>query len=422
MPITITVPRLGWSMDEGTFVGWLKKDGESVKAGEPLFTLEGDKASQEVEANESGILRIPPDAPRAGAAVSVGTVLGYLVGEKEESVGQAFQPAGAPGLSSPAHGWATGKSPQPADKDVCPTLLRATGGEGAGRSGGKIATQDQIAVGTTVSSIAISPRARRRAAELGVDCRDLKASGRSGRIREADVLAAAKEARAPGPPSMRRTIAQRTAESFARAPHFYLRAELDATALLEFRRRRLPQVEQAASVRLTLTDLLLRAQALALHDCPEANAIWQDGQVVRLPGCDVGLVVGLADGLLMPIVRGADRGGLAALAKQRASLVEAARAGRLTAEAMRGGASSLSNLGNTRVDELAAVIAPPQSSMLAVGRIAPRPWVGDGQLVVRTTLKLCLSVDHRVMDGGAGAKFLGRVVELLEHPVELARE
>jgi pyruvate dehydrogenase E2 component (dihydrolipoamide acetyltransferase) len=221
---------------------------------------------------------------------------------------------------------------------------------------------------------------------------------------------------------MRRTIAQRTAESFSKAPHFYLRTEVAATALLELRERLLPEVQQAAGVRLTLTDLLLRAQAVALRDCPNANAIWLDGQVVRLSGCDIGLVVGLEGGLLIPIVRGADAGGLAALARQRAWLVEAARTGKLTAETMQGGATSLSNLGNTCVDELAAVIAPPQSSMLAVGRAAPRPFVVNGQLAVATTLKLCLSVDHRVMDGGLAAEFLGRVVALIEHPDELARQ
>lgn len=218
---------------------------------------------------------------------------------------------------------------------------------------------------------------------------------------------------------MRRSIAQRTAESFSKVPHFYLRREVDATALLEYREQLLPEIEKATGLRLTLTDLLLRAQALALQDSPHANAIWQDSEVVPWPACDIGLVVGLEGGLIMPVIRSAHAGGLAELVKQRAMLVEAARTGKLSAEAMQGGASSLSNLGNNCADEFAAVIAAPQSSMLAVGRAAARPFVVDGQLVVRTTLKLCLSVDHRVMDGGPAAKFLGRIVELVEHPLEL---
>lgn len=403
-------------MDEGTFVGWLKKDGEPVKAGEPLFTLEGDKASQEVEATDSGILRIPPNAPKAGSPVSVGALLGYLVGENESAVPTTtVQQADEKGASGVA---AAGPEPcaagvTPPARSVKPKLRDLE------------ATRPVEGVATTGESaflVTISPRARRRAAKLGLDHRRLKGSGRTGRIIEADVLAAAQETPVSSASTMRRMIAQRTAESFSRAPHFYLRTEVDATALLELRERQLPAIEKATGVRLTLTDLLLRAQALALRDCSHANAIWQSDGIMRFEACDVGLVVGLDDGLRVPIVRGADCGGLTALVKQRASLVEAARAGKLTAESMQGGATSLSNLGNSSVDEFAAVISPPQSSMLAVGRAAPRPFVVEGQLVVRTTLMLCLSVDHRVMDGGPAAKFLGRVVELIEHPAELTGE
>jgi pyruvate dehydrogenase E2 component (dihydrolipoamide acetyltransferase) len=388
-------------MDQGTFTGWLKKDGEPVKTGEPLFTLEGDKASQEIEATDSGILRIPPDAPKTGDAVAVGAVLGYLVGENESVVKTEEAPQSAPGKEE--------------QKAAAPPEATSSMAVAA-------VTPASVQTRPAKSAVTISPRARRRAAELGLDYRGLKGSGRTGRIIEADVLAATKATPASGLSTMRRTIAQRTTESFARAPHFYLRREVDVGPLVELREHLLPEIEQAAGIRITLTDLLLRAQALALRDCPYANAIWQNDQVVRLSGCDVGLVVGLDDGLLVPIVRGADADGLVALVRQRASLVGAARAGNLTAEAMQGGATSLSNLGNTCVDEFAAVIAPPQSSMLAVGRAAVRPFVADGQIVARTTLKLCLSVDHRVMDGGPAAKFLGRIVELLEHPAELTHE
>jgi pyruvate dehydrogenase E2 component (dihydrolipoamide acetyltransferase) len=385
-------------MDEGTFVGWLKKDGESVDAGEPLFTLEGDKASQEIEATESGILRLSPGAPQPGDVVKVGALLGYLETEGECASPGTGAPPPPPAAAERGAQAFEGGSPRPAAKAE---FLEAPG---------------------RAPRVAISPRARRRAAELGLDYHHLKGSGRTGRIIEADVLAAVRGTPPAGVSTMRRTIAQRTTESFSRAPHFYLRTEVDAGALLELREGLRPEFERTAGVHLTLTDLLLRAQALALHECPFANAIWQGDQVVRLSGCDIGLVVGLEDGLIIPIIRGADAGGLPALARQRSSLVEAARAGRLPAEAMQGGASSLSNLGNTVVDEFAAVIAPPQSSMLAVGRAAPRPFVINGQMSVRTTLKLCLSVDHRVMDGGPAAKFLGCLVELIEHPSKLTHE
>lgn len=410
-------------MDEGTFVGWLKKDGEVVKVGEPLFTLEGDKASQEVEATESGILRIPPEAPKAGATVTVGALLGYLVGENERSRPTEDFPGSEPAGVRPSPGAGTPEMAQAFAASVKPeNPMVAAAEDGRAPSAGTPAAPDRVERGPAGSTVTISPRARRRAAELGLDYRRLQGSGRTGRILEADVLAAAQETPASRASTMRRMIAQRTAESFSRAPHFYLRTEVDATALLELRECLLPDIERATRVRLTLTDLLLRAQALALRDCPQANAIWQGDGIVRFDACDVGLVVGLDDGLRVPMVRGADGGGLTALVKQRALLVEAARAGPLTAEAMQGGATSLSNLGSGGADECAAVISPPQSSMLAVGRAAPRPFVVNGQLTVRTTLKLCLSVDHRVMDGGPASKFLSRIVELIEHPSELIRE
>jgi pyruvate dehydrogenase E2 component (dihydrolipoamide acetyltransferase) len=401
MPIAIIVPRLGWSMDEGVFVGWLKKDGDAVRAGEPLFTLEGDKAAQEIEAVDSGILRIPPNAPKAGDTVTVGTPLGYLMGETE-SVAPAD--AGRSGLSQDAEE----RSAAPVGAVIGVATATASAGQGE--------------LGPAPGEVIISPRARRRAEELGVDYRRLKGSGSSGRIVEEDVLAAARQERAPGPATMRRTIAQRTADSSARVPHFHLTTEVDATALLALRARLLPQIEQAVGIRLTLTDLLLRAQAMALRDCPRANAIWLDNQVAHFSACDVGLVVGLDDGLLVPILRAADSRGLAELAQQRRSLVEAARAGQLPPEATQGGATSLSNLGTTVVDEFAAVIAPSHSSMLAVGRAAARPFVVDGQLAVRVTLKLCLAVDHRVLDGGPAAGFLGRIVDRIERPAALAGE
>ncbi len=250
----------------------------------------------------------------------------------------------------------------------------------------------------------------------------VRGSGPNGRIIEADVQPAVRSRPAGAAPAvgtvsiMRRAIAQRTAESFATAPHFYLRAEVDANALVQLREHLLAPIEGEVGVRLTLTDLLLRALALALGESPQANCIWSDNTLVTLPTRDVGVVVGLPDGLLIPVIRHADQLTLSALAKRRAELVAAARAGQLPSQALEGGATSLSNLGNTRVDEFASVLPPSHSSILAVGRAALRPYVVHGQLAVRTTLKLCLSVDHRVLDGGPAAEFLGRIVDLIERP------
>lgn len=420
MPIPITVPRLGWSMDKGTFVGWLKEDGASVKAGEPLFSLEGDKATQEIEATHSGILRIPADAPKTGDVVAVGATLGYLAGANERaplaggtSEGEAVAGPAAPGGGTSERAGAVGSSGAPGGPGVqgMAEPPEPEAGPAAPASNG---------LRPEGAAVAISPRARRRAAALGLDYRGLKGSGRTGRIVEADVLAASRQGAPAGGATMRHTLAQRTTDSFSGAPDFCLRTEVDVEALMALRERLGPDVEQATGIRLTLTDLLLRAQAQALCDCPWANAVWQDDRVVRVPGCDIGLVVGLEPGLLIPRVRAAHADDWNALVRQRASLVEAARTGKLAAEAMQGGATSLSNLGNTCVDDFTALIAPLQSSMLAVGRAAPRPFVLDGRLVVRTTLKLCLSVDHRVMDGFQAARFLGCIAALLKHPAAWA--
>ncbi len=394
--ITIIVPRLGWSMEEATFAGWLKQPGETVKAGDLLFTLENEKASQEVESIDAGILRLPPDAPQVGDVVKVGALLGYLDAEGE---------CDAPDVSSP---------PSPPTKEQNPTPSMETS------TVASVAERANVATGARTAHAAISPRARRRAAELGVDGSRLRGSGRAGRVVEADVLAAAKQSTPSNLSTMRRLIAQRTAESFAAAPHFYLRTEVDVTALQQLRARLLPDIERSTGVRLTLTDLILRAQARALRECPFANAIWENGRITPLADGDVGLVIGLPEGLMIPIVRSVDAAELGALVQQRAALVETARAGKLTNEAMEGGATSLSNLGNSCVDEFSAVLPPPHSSILAVGRATTRPFVVQEQLVMRPTLKLCLSVDHRVMDGGPAAEFLGRIVAGLEQPEILA--
>jgi pyruvate dehydrogenase E2 component (dihydrolipoamide acetyltransferase) len=277
--------------------------------------------------------------------------------------------------------------------------------------------------------VAASPRARRLMRRFGLDPRQLRGSGPGGRILESDVQGAR---RTPAPLNggaipagpggisvMRRAIAERTAASFTNVPHFYLRVEADVTSLLELRQKLMPQIEREAGVKLTLTDLLLRAMARVSAEFALARQVWRNNSIVTLPAVDLGLVVGLTDGLFIPVLRQVDKLSLSALAKLRSEMTAAARAGKLTAAQTQGGAMSLSNLGNCPVDEFAAVIAPGQSSVLAVGRAAPRPFMVRDQLTARTTVRLCLSADHRVMDGGPAALVLGRLVEMLEQPVYL---
>lgn len=278
--------------------------------------------------------------------------------------------------------------------------------------------------------------------QRGLDAASIRGSGPNGRILEADVLryspgssgekpfADASRPLGAGPnakasagiSSMRRAVAAKVANSFATVPHFYLRTEVDVTSLVQLRQQNIDAFEKCCGVRPSLTDFLLRAMAQALRDCPQANRIWQNDAIVELPTVDVGLVVQVGDGLLVPVIRQADQLGLLDLVRERVRLTDAVRSGRAPGDVFQGGATSLTNLGKHRVDEFAAIISPPQSSMLAVGRVAERPMAVDGKLCLRQTMHLTLSVDHRVMDGVPAAEFLDRIVDLLERPFVLLCE
>ena len=206
---------------------------------------------------------------------------------------------------------------------------------------------------------------------------------------------------------------------FAEIPHFYLRLEVDVTDLVRLREDMVSALERECGARITLTDFILRAQALALRDFPAANAVWRNDGVFTFSDSNVGLVVGTSEGLAIPIIRAAQHLSLVDIAGERERLVGAVRNGHLNTDPDAVAATSLSNLGPARVDEFSAIIAPCQSSMLAVGRAAPRPYVIGDRLEVRTTMRLCLSVDHRVLDGAPAADFLARIAGLLENPRSL---
>ncbi len=270
--------------------------------------------------------------------------------------------------------------------------------------------------------------------QRGVAAASVRGTGPNGRILEADVLKAASSTlcgcatveKAATPTgaisSMRRAVAAKVAESFATVPHFYLSADVDVTSLVELRQQNLAAFEKCCGLRPSLTDFILRAMALSLHDCPQANRIWQNNAIVQLPSVDVGLVVQVGDGLLVPIIRNADRIGLVELVRQRIKTTDAARSGKTSADLFQGGATSLTNLGRHRVDAFAPIISPPQSTMLAVGRVAERPAAVEGRLCVRQMMSLTLAVDHRVMDGVPAAEFLDNIVNLLEKPFVLLCE
>jgi len=364
MPFEITVPRLGWSMEEALFAGWLRSNGERVEAGQSLFAVESDKVTMEVEALDSGVLRIPHDAPRAGDVVKAGQRIGFLLAEGE-SAGEDAAPA---------------------------------------------------------PRVPVSPRARAAAKRLGVDLSEVVPRPGARRVVEADVRRAF-EARAAIQPaavvSSRAGIAARMEESF-RAPHFYVHADADASLLARVREELIPIVQERHGVRVTYNDLLVKAVALALRAVPSVNCCWREGAAVPAEGIHVGLAVQAGERLVAPVIRDADRLAVGEIAAERVRLVDRCVSGAAAAADFSGGSVTLSNLGPFGVDRFQAILNPPQSAIVAAGRIAKRPWVDGDAVVARLTIPISVSVDHRAVDGVAAAKFLSSIVSLIQSALRLA--
>ena len=383
MAVEITVPRLGWSMEEGIFVGWLKRDGEAVKVGEPLFTLEGDKAAQEVESLDSGILRIPADGPKEGQTVAVGAVLGYLV-----QPGEAVAPRSASGGRALASGGCEppGRGPEGSHPPLAPSR-----------------------------SPVASPRARRVAAELGVDWARLEGSGRTGRIRERDVRAASVPGAAgqviPLSPT-RRLIAERLVAGLHQTAPVTLTTTADATNLVNLRE----QFKAAGGPLPGYTDFLVKLTAVALEKHPLLNARWQGDHLLIPEGIHVGVAVDTEAGLLVPVVRDVPRLTLRQVAARIRELAELARGRRLTPEQLQGGTFTVTNLGMYGIDAFTPIVNPPQGAVLGVGRIVRQPVVHNDLVVVRDRVVLSLTFDHRIVDGAPAARFLDTLRQCVEQP------
>jgi pyruvate dehydrogenase E2 component (dihydrolipoamide acetyltransferase) len=426
MAVDLIMPKLGLTMEEGTVVRWLVAEGDQVEKGQPVLEVETDKVVVEVEATASGVMG--PLLVGEGKTVPVTTLLARIYAPEEK----VEEETPAPRITPPARRMAEREG---VDLSSIP----------AHRSDRRVRVEDMEAAlakrpgdgRRTGQRIFVSPRARKRAQELGVDWQSLSGSGPRGRVVEKDVLraAAALPGPTPSPPlplkgkerdvtwetptTVQRVTAERMIASFGSAPHFYLSAEVRADALLDLRARLLPLVERRAGVRLTITDLLVRILGTALAEYPRANAFWDEGRIGLNRQVNVGIAVATDAGLVVPVLRQADRKPLAQIALERAQLVEKARAGTLSVDDLSGGTFTLTNLGMSRVDAFQAILNPPQSAILAVGRIVERPAAVGGQLVARPTAVLSLSCDHRVLDGALAAQFLGCVVELIEEPYRL---
>jgi pyruvate dehydrogenase E2 component (dihydrolipoamide acetyltransferase) len=432
MGTQILMPALSPTMTEGTLARWLKKEGDTIKAGDVIAEIETDKATMEVEAVDEGVLA-KILVPEGTTGVAVNAPIAELAGE-----GRA-KPAPAPKAEAKAE--PPKAAPAPAAKaalDPEPTPPKAQPGNGH----------------DTGERVFASPLARRMAAQAGIDLSTLKGSGPNGRIVKADVeaamagaapkaapapAAAAAPAAAPAPKpaaptapitaphtlaphsTMRKVIARRLSESKATIPHFYATVDVELDALLKLRAElnaKSPK-DGPGAWKISVNDMIIKASAIALRRLPKVNASWQDDAMVMYQDVDISVAVSITDGLITPIVRKADQKGLAQISNEMKDLAARARAGKLKPEEFQGGSFSISNMGMMGVKDFAAIINPPQAAILAVSAGEQRPVVKDGALAIATVMTVTISVDHRVIDGALAAEWLGVFKGIVEDPLQM---
>jgi len=389
------MPALGIAQEKGSLVSWLKAEGEPVTKGEPLMEVETDKATVEVEAPASGVLAHVTAAP--GDEVPVGQRIAVIL---------------APGESLPKE---SAKAAPPSAAPAAPTI-----------SPPEPSSVSRVHAAPIQGRIAASPAARRIAKERGVDLASLKGSGPKGEIVAQDVQRAKEmETGAPGGPprvketvplsAMRRIVGERMSKSKQTAPHFYVSMEVDMS---EVNRKRAEWKEKKAEIVPSINDFILWASAQGLRDFPLLNAAFTDKGIQIFSDINIGVAVAIEEGLVVPVIRNADRLTLQQLARQSRELAEKAARKKLFPLDYEGGTFTVSNLGMFGVDTFVAIINPPQCAILAVGQVAPRAVPHDSAIAVRPMMTMTLSADHRVTDGVVAARFLKEVKELLEKPVD----
>jgi len=450
MAIEILVPRLGWTMEEGIFGEWLKPDGATIAVGDLLFTIETDKATQEVESLETGILHIAPGGPRAGDVVLVGAVLGHLLAVGEAAPSAAPAASSAPATTStPAQPTASQAIPAPAARAGGPTIsprARRVAAElnvdwssltGTGRTG-RIVEKDIRAAAAAQPSVHLevraTPVARRLAEEAGVDLAEIAPTKPGARIQREDVEAAI-AARTPAPiqtpelsqlairssqlvptSRIRRLIAQRMTESIHTTASVTLTTEADATEFVALRERLKATLGSRNLPVPSYNDLLIKLVAVALQNHPNLNATWQENEILLHQSVHVGLAVDTPEGLLVPVVRDAHTKSVRQIAADTHALIAAAQSRSLGPDDLTGGTFTVTNLGMYNIDAFTPIINLPQCAILGVGRIVAKPAVVNDEVVPRKMMALSLTFDHRVVDGAPAARFLDAIREFVEEP------
>jgi pyruvate dehydrogenase E2 component (dihydrolipoamide acetyltransferase) len=496
MPANVIMPALELAQETGKLLRWIKAPGDMVRKGEPIAEIETDKVTVELEAPASGILQ--DVTAQEGDVVPVGHTIAIIA----DSASPTLSPQGGRSGTLSPQGSGAVPTLSPQGSGAVPTLSPQGRGQGEGptsdrikasplarkvaeahnvdlahvrTASGKIEKADVLAYvesrrtvatagnGGPGTIVAASPKARRFAAERGIDLRALKGSGPEGAVLAMDVPAAAeptgtapltsapltskpltsKPLTLPSPPrgegvaagegggiprrgvedaasqekvgTVWRVMAERMAASWTSAPHFFLVREVTVARLGAW----LDKARAQTGVRITYTDLLIKLVAAAIVQHPRVAVSWRDGVIERHPDVNVGLAVALEDGLVVPVIHRADTLGLKEIAARREDLVARAQAGKLRPADIQGGVFTISNLGMYGVDAFSAIVNPPQAAILAVGRITDRVIPVDGKPAVQPTMVLTLSCDHRALDGARGARFLGALADLIEEPLTL---
>ena len=397
MATEVVMPQMGYDMAEGTVVRWLKQEGEEVRRGEAIAEIETDKATVEMEAEASGLLR--RIVVSQGNTVPVGQVIAYI-GAADEALPDV------PSTEAPAAKPKEGSSPSaPAPPK---TAKEAAGGP------------------------KVSPVARRIADEQGIDVAQVQGTGPGGRITKEDVLAFAKgapaEAAAPAPSApgevqrieltrMAQAIARHTHQAKQDIPHYYVSASVDMSRAMDARKQL--NADPDSELHVSVNDVIIKACAVALGKFPVFNSVFKEDHLEVAPHINIGIAIALPEGLIVPALLECERKSLAEIAKESKDLGERTRAGKLRQEEYTGGTFSISNLGMFDVDSFSAIINAPQNAVLAVGAVRQQPVVRDGQIVVGEMMQATLSADHRVTNGADAARFLGEIKRLLENPVPL---
>ena len=412
MAVEVKLPRLGQGMEAGTIVRWLKSEGDTVAKGDPLYELDTDKVTQEVEADAGGVLLkivVTDGEVDVGTTVAVIGAAGEVVAvESPKAATPEAEPSQRAREDEPS-----GDRSQRLDTASAPVSVEAPAPVGEVRSG----------------RVKASPLARRVARERGVDLAVVAGTGPEGRVLAEDIEKAAVAAAVvtPAAPtaapsevevveltSVRRTIARRLTEAWA-APVFQLSVTADASELAATRER-MVELLREGETKPTVSDVLTKLVASALMRHRAVNAHFVDGKIHRYPSANVGIAVAAPTGLVVPVIRDAERRSVQEIAAVRADLVTRARDGKLQLADLEGGTFTISNLGMYGIEQFVAVLNPPQVAILAVGSIEERPLAIEGELVIAPTMAMTLTCDHRAIDGSEGAEFLRTVKALVESP------